>query len=543
MKRWWKCIPNISEERQETRDKRQVQTGPPRGDNVRSSEPHSFSLRPSISSLGFAPPPTAASSAHPPSRLSSLVSRLSFFLCVLLITAACLARAQQSPPLIPPPEAPQLAVPLTRTLPNGLTVWVLESHNLPVVTLDLAIKAGSEADPQDLPGLAQFEASLLDEGTTRRTAQQIASAIDDAGGSIDTGAEWDDSYASITILSSHCRLAFDLLSSIATRPAFRSSDVERIRKQTLSALDVLREDPEYIADTVIDEEAFRGTPYSHPANGVAESIRRITPEILKRFHARYYRPSNAGLVVVGDIAPERAYDLAQKYFGKWQGREAPALPRPEIAPPATGRRVVVIDDPNAIETVIRIANRAVPRNDAAYPALSIASQILGGPAENLLFNTLRTARGLVYGASSELDCYHASGIWEEKTSTRSAETIKVVGLMLDEMKKLRGRTVGPWELENAQNYFVGHMALEFESTQDVADHLVELLVYDLPPAYWNSFPQKVRGLTLRELRDSIRTYLNPKDAVIVLVGNVSKFKQSFNKLGSVRVVSLSDLEL
>lgn len=474
-----------------------------------------------------------------------LVTRHSTLLtvfCVWLSLVTTLG-ARQFPPAVPPPQPVRLPSPVTQALPNGMEVVVLKSQGLPMLTLDLAIKSGSEADPPNLPGTAQFVASLLDEGTMKRSAQQIAAALDGAGAALDTGAEWDDSYATVTVLSNYSRLAFDLLSDIITHPAFAAAEVERVRKQTLSALNVLRQDPEYLADTVLGEVIFQGTPYSHPADGVSDSIRNISIETLREFHAQYYQPSNAVLVAVGDISPANAFTLAQKYFGRWQNKQPIPPVRTRAGLPAPTRRVVAIDDPSAVQTVIRVGNTAIKRSSADYPALSLANQVLGGPAENLLFSALRTRRGLVYGASSDLDCYRFAGIWEEKTSTRTAQTITAVQLVLDQMKKLRGRALGSWELENAQNYLVGHMALDFESSQDIADHLVELLVYGLPPDDWNQFPQKIRDLQVNGVRTAIRTCLNPEDAVIVLVGNVAGLKRALSKFGPVQMIPVSRMDL
>ncbi len=433
-------------------------------------------------------------------------------------------------------------MPVSLTLPNGLTVLVLERHTLPVLTLDFVVKTGSEADPPSLPGTAQLAAALLDEGTKTRSAMQIAAAIDDAGGTIDTGAEWDDSYITITVLSDNAERAVGLLSDIAIHPAFKSAEVERIRKQTLSALDVLRQDPEYIADTAFERVAFAGTPYSHPADGVAQSIQRITPRDLERFHSRYYQPSNSVLVIAGDTSAPAAFALAQKYFGHWRRREA-APPLPLGAAAALGGRIVAVDDPNAVQTVIRVGDRAVDRASADFAALTVANQVLGGPAENLLFSALRTERGLVYGASSDLDCYRSSGIWELKTSTRTDETVTALQIVLDQMRRLRSRALGAWDVENAQNYLVGHMALNFETSEDVAARMAELLVYNLPLNYWSQFPQQIKSVTLAQARDAARRYLSPSDASIVLVGNLEKLKNSLKKFGNVRMIPLTNLDL
>ncbi len=466
-----------------------------------------------------------------------------FLLVILGLSLVRLLAARDLPPLVPPPLPVVMPEPAVRVLANELKVVVLERHTLPIVTLTFTTPVGSEADPPRLPGLAQFVASVLNEGTKNRSSLQIAEAIDDAGGTIDTGADWDDSYARLSILASHTRLAFDLLSDIVIRPAFAPDEVERIRKQILSALDILRDDPSYLADTVFERTVFQGTPYSHPAEGVEGSIRRITPKDLRKFHARFYRPSNAALVVVGDITTADAFNLAQHFFEHWRGGKSPSRPPLHPPTPIAARRVVVIDDPAAVQTEIRIGNLAIERDNPDYDALTVANQILGGPAENRLFSALRSRRGLVYGASSDLVCYRSAGAWEAKTSTRTDETLKAVEVVLGQMKRMTGRGLDRQDLSFAQNYLVGHMALEFETPQQITDQLLDLLTYNLPLDSWNSFPEKIRALTGGEVAEATRRYLEPRKATIVLVGNASEFKKNLKRLGEVQIIPLANMDL
>ncbi|MGH9433447.1 MAG: M16 family metallopeptidase [Terriglobia bacterium] len=447
------------------------------------------------------------------------------------------------PPNAPPPKPVVLPLPDLRALPNGLQVVVFERRALPLVTLRLVVKSGAEADPPGLPGEAQFVASLLNEGTATRSSQQIAAAIDDAGGLMDTGAEWDQSYGAVTVLTDHVNLAFDLLSDIIIHPAFRPDDLERIRKQTLSALQVLKRDPSYLADTVFSELTLAGTPYSHPQDGGMDAVRKMTAADLHHFHDRYYQPSNSILAMVGDISANRGLKLAMKYFGSWQGSGVPAPPAPQPPQNEAHRQIVVIDKPDAVQTEIRIGNAAIARDHPDYLALNVANQILGGPANNRLFDALRMRHGLAYGASSRLTCYLAAGEWEAKTSTRTLETMRSIALILAQMKRLRKHAINGFELSNAQSYLVGHMALQFETSGDIARHVLTLLIDNLPLDYWNQFPNHVDSLTPQEIADATRRYLDPKTAVIVLVGNAEAFKKDLSKLGNVQVIPIDRVDL
>ncbi|HLW79852.1 MAG TPA: pitrilysin family protein [Terriglobia bacterium] len=466
------------------------------------------------------------------------------------------------PPEVPPPKPVVLPMPAVRTLSNGLKVIVVGRRSLPVVTLRLVVKAGAEVDPPQLPGTAQLVAGLLDEGTTQRTAQQIAAAIDQVGGSMDTGAEWDDSYAQVSVLTDHTELAFDLLADIIIRPVFAPAEVERGRKQTLSSLDIMGQDPSYLAEAIFNSVELRGTPYGHPEDGTIEAVRRMGAKDLREFHARYYIPSSAVLAVVGDIAPDEAFRLAERFFGDWASPPASGGPEsgratadatslrnpsdgaslaPEPAP--ASRQIVVIDKPDAVQTEIRAGNLGIPRNSPDYYSLTVANQILGGPATNRLFKALRSERGLTYGASSDLICLGSTGTWRAKTSTRTAETMKSLDLVLDQMKRLRDHPISDWELQATQGYLAGHMALDFETSEGVAGHMLDLLIHSLPLDYWNRFPERIQNLNAKEVWQATRDRLDPDRAVIVLVGNAADFEKDLKKLGPVRVIPVGNVDL
>src|SRR5205814_128504 len=255
---------------------------------------------------------------------------------------------RESPPTVPPPKPFVMTAPTVRTLSNGLKVLVIERRGLPMLTLRLVVKTGAEADPPDLAGTAQIVAGLLNEGTTHRTAFQIAETVDDAGGNVDNSAGWDESYLGLSVLADHAELAFDLVADMVMHPAFAPSEVDRARRQMTSSLELLKGDPSYVADTVYDELEFRGTAYGHPADGTVASASRVSPPDLQWFHDRYYRPSNAILAVVGDIAAEQAFALAEKFFAGWP--EAPS-PQPisALAPPSESHReILIVDKPDAV---------------------------------------------------------------------------------------------------------------------------------------------------------------------------------------------------
>lgn len=467
--------------------------------------------------------------------------RAAALLAALLTTAPGLC-PREFPPAAPPPQPFALPQPAVRTLPNGLKVLVIERRSLPLVTLRLVVKSGAEADPTERAGLAQLVASLLDQGTARRSAREIAEAIDFVGGTIQTGAEWDHSNASLTVLTDHARLAFDLLSDIVTRPTFPPEEVERRRRQTLSALEVLGQDPSYVADHAFHRLVFDGTPYGHPENGTTETVERISRSDLVDFHARHYSPANSILAVVGDLAPDDAVRLAEEFFGAWQAGQGSA-PQVKAPLPAAARRVVIIDKPDAVQTEIRIGSLGIPRSSPDYFALTVANQVLGGPATNRLFKALRSQQGLTYSAASDLACHRSLGSWVAKTFTRTPATMPTVRLVLEQLDRLRDRSVRPSELATAQSYLVGNMALEFETSDSLSAHMLELMIHGLPLDFWQEYPKQIQGLEAEAVLAATRRFLDPDRTIVVMVGDARAFGSEAKKLGAIQVIPLGNLDL
>lgn len=468
-------------------------------------------------------------------------------LCVLaaatVILYSAVALARDNPPAVEPPKAFHPPPTYVVKLPNGLSVVVVERRALPLLTLHFVVKSGAEADPSQLPGTAQLTAQVLTQGTASGTSREISDAVDAMGAQLSSGANWDLSNVELTVLSDHTEQAFELLSEIVRQPAFPPEEVERKRQQTISALDLLRDDPAYMADALFNILAFRGTPYGHPLDGTVESVRRLGREDLRQFHGRYYQPDNCILALVGDIGQDEALAGAKRFFGAWKGTALPESPPPVASETPPHRRIVVVDKPDAVQTEIRAGNPAIRRGSSEFYSLTVANQVLGGPAVNRIFRQLRSRRGLAYGASSELSLQHTAGSWMGKTSTRTAETAKSLRAIVEEMERLRSDRVGSQELRMAKSYLIGHMALEFETSGDIAAQTLELMVHRLPIGYWGDYADKVDAVDPSEVSIVSEKYLGAESRIIVLVGDASRFAKELREFGSIELIALRDLDL
>jgi len=430
-----------------------------------------------------------------------------------------------------------------RTLPNGLQVVVVEQHEQPSISVRMLVGAGSAQDVAPRHGVANMVASLLDQGTTTRTAQQIADAVDTIGGEVMVGAGTDVTFAYVTVLKDSFAQSLDLLSDIVRAPAFAPEELERQRDQLRSALKVSYQDPDYLASVVFRRLVYGFHPYAYPGTGTPASIERITRADLVAFHQKYFAPNNCILAVVGDIVPADAFGAVEKTLGPWERREVPTVMM--LQPPPPTRRIVVIDVPDAVQTEIRAGHLGVKRNTDDFVAVDLAVRILGGEGANRLQQVLRMQRGLTYGASADLEAYRVTGAIVAETDTRSEATGEALRVMVDEFFRLQRESVGTRELDDAKAYLAGSFPLSIETPDAIAMRVLTALFYGLPLKELETFRERVNAITPDDIARVTRTFFRPDRMSIVLVGNAAAFVDQLQRVGfkNVDVVSLADLDL
>jgi zinc protease len=428
-----------------------------------------------------------------------------------------------------------------RTLKNGLQVIAVSHHEQPAVSLRLIVRAGGAHDPLDKPGVASFMSSLLDQGTTSKTAEQIASTIDSIGGAIGAGSGTDLTFITGLVMKDSFNLGLDMVSDVAQNPAFAPQEIERQRQQVLSGLQVSYDDPEYLAGVVFDRLVYGFHPYGKPDSGTPASIASITRDDLVRFHKTWFGANNAILAIVGDVTPDEAFAGAERAFGSW-GRSGQEAIKPVDPPPPT-RRVVVIDRPGSAQTEIRVGNIALPRKHPDYIALNLAMRILGGEGGNRLHRVLRSERGLTYGASAEINALKETGDLVAETDTRSETTAETLRLLVDELARLQRQRVQPRELTEAQAYISGSFPLTIETPGAIAVQVIHAVVFGIDLLEMERFRDLVNAVTVDDIQRVSQKYLHPDRLSIVLVGDASKFAKQLPAIGFEQVEQIPAREL
>jgi zinc protease len=430
-----------------------------------------------------------------------------------------------------------------RTLSNGLPVVVVVHNEQPAVSMRLIVRAGAAQDPAGKCGLAAMVATLLDQGTATRTAQQVADTIDSVGGDLETGAGRDLTFANVTVMKDSLDLGITLLADVVRRPAFAQAELERQRQQILASLRVGYQNPEYLATAVFDRVVYGSHPYGFPGNGTPASVEGLTRDDLARFHRRYYAPNNCILAVVGDVTGDEAIAAVTRAFGDWPRQDIP--PEPGGDPPRATRRIVVVDKPDAVQTEIRMGQIGIPRKSPDFMAVDLAFRILGGQGANRLHRVLRTERGLTYGVSAAADTLERSGEFVAQTSTRSEATGEVLRLMMDEFARLRLERVQDTELTDVQAYLTGRFPLTIETPDEIATQILDVLFYELPVKDLQTFRQRVNAVSVDDIERAAAKYVQPDRLSVVLVGNAAVFLDQLKRVGfsRVEVIRLPDLDL
>jgi len=430
-----------------------------------------------------------------------------------------------------------------RTLPNGLQVIAVLHHEQPAVSVRLLVRAGSVQDPPGKVGVARLAAALLDQGTTSRSAQEIADHIDFIGGALATGSGSDLSFVNVVVMKDSFDVGMNLLVDVARNPAFSAEEIDRQKEQAISTLQVSGNDPDYVASVLLDRLVYGFHPYGLPNGGTPETLASIMRADLQAFHQRHFVPNNMILAIVGDVTSEEAFAAAERAFGRWPRADVPTVA--VVEPPPPTRRIVVVDKPDAVQTEIRIGQLAIPRKHDDYMAFDLAVKILGGEGANRLHRVLRSERGLTYGAQADSEARKQAGHLVAETDTRTETTGEALRLMVEEFSRLQRDRVSQNELSDAQAYLAGSFPLTIETPGDIAAQVLNVVFYDLPVEEIGTFRERVQAVRPDDVQRVARQYVRPDRLSIVLVGNASAFVPQLQRVGfsDVEVIPIDQLDL
>ncbi|MDD3580140.1 MAG: pitrilysin family protein [Desulfobacca sp.] len=407
-------------------------------------------------------------------------------------------------------------------LSNGL-VWLFsEQSDLPLVTLELLIKAGVLQEPQGKAGLANLTAALLLNGTKTRTATQISEEIDFLGAKLGASGGQDYAVIKLTVLKKNLSAALELCQDILLHPTFALAEIARKVERLKGQLQSEQDEPRMVAARAFCRALYGAHPYGYPVIGTTADLSAITQADLVNFHRTYYRPNNAILAVVGDLRVDEARGLLEKFFGKWAA--APVPPKEIPAIPDLQQNQVLRVDKDITQANIILGQVALKRQNPDFYPFLVMNYILGGGGfASRLMDNIRDNRGLAYSVASGFNPGVEAGPFEVTLETKNASAGLALQEALKEQQRIRSELVTEKELSEAKSFLIGSLPLKMDSNAKRAWLLGYVEFYGLGLDYPWRYPDLINGLTREQIRAVAQKYLSPQQLVVV-VGNQENIK-------------------
>jgi len=495
---------------------------------------------------------------HNLKRLKTVLGIGMLLLSVSLVTIA--QTPSETPP--PPSEAPTFKVPAVRetTLPNGLKVVLVEKKGLPLVTASLLVRRGAEGESERLAGLANMTAALLTKGTEYNTSTEIAQQIEFLGASIGSGADWESSGISVTVMKDGLGKALSIMSDAAIRPSFPEKEIALLKKQTLDGFNVSLKQPGSLWNYVSSRYSYR----EHLTGGTPESVKRINRQNISNFHARHYRPENSVLIFTGDVSEIAAFGYAKLFFGGWEqasnsrtstGKTTPAVDFVNEVKTDVIGRMLVVDLPDSGQAAVGYSKKlefgrayCEPGGDCIpsriyFPA-TVLHSVLGGGYSARLNQEIRLKRGLSYGARSEFDWRAGKSNFSAIAQTKNESAAHVAELIRIEMEKLVNFEVSDDEMKPRKAVVTGGFGRGLQTNSGLAARLRDLYLYGLKPEELNSYMSAVGVVSNERLKEFATNNLKGGD--LIIVGDAKMFMEDLQKRfpnTTIEVIKADSLDL
>jgi zinc protease len=464
--------------------------------------------------------------------------------CILVVGIAAQTTPDRSKPPVPGP-APDVKIPdiQTHTLSNGLPVWIVEMHEVPMVDVSVIIRSGAASDPEGRFGTAHFTAEMLDEGAGSLSALELADAIDLLGASLTTGSSYDASTVRLHALVSTLDRALPLMADVTLRPTFPSEELERVRAERLTSLLQLRDNPSQLATAAFNRLLYG--PRHRYGTGVmgTEAVNKaLTADDLRAFHAAHYQPQNAHLLVVGDVTAATVLPALEQAFGSWKNGGAVARPSLPVASPPQTRQIYLVDRPGAPQSQIRIGTIGVARRTPDFHAIDVANTMLGGSFSSRLNQNLRERNGYTYGAGSQFSMRLTPGPFVALAGVQTDKTREALVEFFNEFNRMATPPPDD-ELTRVRNLRALGFPGSFETIGGMAGQLIDLIVYELPVSFVSEYVANTQAVTANDIQRVARTHIQPDRFIVVIAGDLATIEQPVRSagLGPVTVVTADDV--
>jgi zinc protease len=456
---------------------------------------------------------------------------------VAALVAPSLATAQTTLPPVGP-ERPFAPAPrVERTLANGLRVITLRHATVPKATAVLTIMSGLAAEPAEKAGLAQFVVDLAQEGTNSRTSEQIKREVFAMGASLTATAGQDASNFQIRGLNTTLPEMLAMLADVVRNPTFPPAELDLLKTTTGQRLQAQAASPQYVNNKTFRQTLFGNHPYAR-IGVTPETLPAIDRPSITGYHQAYYRPNNAFLIVVGDVAADAVFAAAEKAFGSWERRALPET-KPVALPAIKGRTLVFVQRPNSVQSSISVGNFTPRRNDERWYTLQLANQIFGAAFDSRLVRNIREEKGYTYSPQSVFQSMAQGGLYRAVADVRNEVTGATLKEIYAEIDKFRSGGPEAEELNDAKQYSRGLFVLQNQSQTGLANTLNTVNTFNLPKDYPETFQRQISLPSAEAVKTGAEMLLGSDDSVIVIVGDYTKVKDQLTAFTNIRFLDLN----
>lgn len=428
----------------------------------------------------------------------------------------------------------------TYNLENGLTVYLLEKKNSPLISLSFTVNAGSIKDGENF-GLAAFTAEALKFGSEDLSKSQIDSLFNFYGSELSASSGYDFSIVSTTVIKDYFDKLFEVFSSVILHPKFDENEIDKRKQRWVAELDQAKESPRSVIGNYFNSLIFSDGYYSTPPQGLKSTINNISRKLILSFYEQNYHPEYSALVVVGDFSYTDMKEKIKSVFENWNPQSDRLIYDIRLEQkPLDKSRVYLIDKDNSFETTFMIGGNGIPMNNKDKIKIDVINTILGGRFTSWLNDELRVNAGLTYGARSRFASYKYAGTFAMSSFTQTKNTEAAIDLALKTYNRLFQKGIDETTLTSAKNYIKGQFPPNYETSNQLASYFVQKFIYGLDDSYINDFEKTISSLSVEEANQIIQKYFPKENLQFTIVGKASEIEKIVLKYGELIKINIQE---
>ena len=441
--------------------------------------------------------------------------------------------------IYPPLNQPKPPVPQRIELDNGMIVYLLEDHELPIIDISLRIRTGALYEPADKVGLAEITGTVMRTGgTTSKTGNELDEILENLAASVEVGIGDDSGAASMSVLKEDLDTGLSILADVLMNPAFREDKIELEKVQHTSAISRRNDNASSITSREFRKLVYGAdSPYARTTE--YDTINNITRDDLAAFHKKYFRPNNVILGVLGDFNSEEMLAKIKEVFKEWEPSKIDLPEKPKV-PESDAKKIALVTKDDVNQTNIRMGHIGWLRKNKDYPSLVVMCQILGIGFSSRLVNSIRVEKGLAYVVGNNYGAgYDVPGLFLIACGTKSETTVTAIEAILAEVEKMRAEEVTDEELKEAIDGFMNSSVFDYDTKGEILSRALRYEYYDYPQDFVEQLMAGIRKVTKADVKRVANEYLHPDKFALIAVGKASDFDKPLSTFGDVMEVDIT----